>query len=732
MSARTTTPIEAGSLQAPAFDIQKYLALFRKHLMAMAVVGGLVFTAVAFLLLSHPPEYTASAQLLLDTRRDTSLDLKQQAPNYAPPDANAVDTEVEVLRSRAVADAAVTRLGLDQTAGRRHRRIGPLDQLGQLLGLSKPTAVSRPGASPHERAVDELTHELKVTRVGLTSVMDVAVTADDPVEAARRANAVAQIYLERQLKGKADVNIHAGEELSSKLEPLRKRAEAADQAVQAYKASHGLATLGGTSSTEQDIANLTAQSAAARAAQAEADARLNTSRAQLARGSNGEALGESLSSPVIQQLRSQRAQLSAQAIDLQGRYGPRHPEVIKVEGQLKDLDQQIQAEVSRIQANLETQAQVARQRSASIEGSLGAARGQLTTSSNAMAGLAQLVREQDTARTLYQSVLDKTSQTNAEQGIEQNDARVISAAKPPTKPSAPNVPKGVAVSLALGFVAALGTLFAGEALQSGFSTAEDVEQGLGVASLPSIPLLASTLRLRRPPPPVDFVVSKPLSAFTESFRTLKTAITAAGPGGREAKVIMLTSALPGEGKTTTTICLARTIALAGTRVVMVDCDLRRRSIARYLQATIDNGLLEVMDGKCTLDEALVHDATAGACILPLSRQVAAHRDAFSIPAFDDLLAELRRRFDVVLLDAPPVLPVADARVLAGKADATALLVRWRRTPRRAAEAALRELEAVGAGIAGVSLTQVDVVAQARAGYGDTGYYYRAYSTYYTE
>ena len=502
--------------------------------------------------------------------------------------------------------------------------------------------------------------------------------------------------------------------------------------MQAYKASHGLATLGGTSSTEQDIANLTAQSAAARASQAEADARLSTSRAQLSRGSNGEELGESLNSPVIQQLRSQRAQLSATAIDLQGRYGPRHPEVVKVQSQLKDVDSQIQAEVGRIQASLEGQAQVARQRTASIEGSLGGARGQLTASSNAMAGLAQLIREQETARTLYQSVLDRTSQTNAQQGIEQNDAHIISSAKAPTKPSAPNIPKGLGVSFALAVVAAMMSLFAAEALEAGFATADDIEQTLGVASLPSIPLLSSTIRMRRPPSPVNFVVDKPLSAFTESFRTLKTGLVSAGGDGREVKVIMLTSALPGEGKTTTSICLARTIAMTGTKVVIVDCDLRRRSIAQYLKTSVDGGLLEVMDGKISLDDALVHDATAGGCILPLSRQMAAHRDAFSTPAFDNLLAELRNRFDVVLLDAPPVLPVADARVLATKSDVTGLLVRWRKTPRRAVEAALRELEAVGAEVAGVSLTQVDVIAQARAGYGDTGYYYRAYSAYYTE
>jgi Mrp family chromosome partitioning ATPase len=183
-----------------------------------------------------------------------------------------------------------------------------------------------------------------------------------------------------------------------------------------------------------------------------------------------------------------------------------------------------------------------------------------------------------------------------------------------------------------------------------------------------------------------------------------------------SRVVAITSALPGEGKTTSAICLARSAALAGMNVVLVDCDVRRRASSRRFGGTETAGLRNVVERRATLDQALVQDPAS-----------AAFTDK---AAFAALVDRLRGRFQLVILDTPPVLPVDEARVVAAQADSVILLLRWRHTPAKAAELALRELGEVGAHVVGVSLSMVDMIAQGRSGYGDLGYYYQSYKSYY--
>jgi polysaccharide biosynthesis transport protein len=472
--------------------------------------------------------------------------------------------------------------------------------------------------------------------------------------------------------------------------------------------------------------------AGARAAEAEAAARLSTARRQLARGSSGEDVGEALNSTVIQSLRAQRAEVSRQVADYETRYGARHPELIKARRQLADIDGQIQAEVRRIISNLDAQSQVARQRTASIEGSLNQSRGALAANNAASVRLNELQRNADSTRTLYQSFLDRFKQTSAQQGIEGSDAVIVSQAQPPTAPSSPNVPKGLLVAVALGLISGFAAVFLAEALQNGFSTSEELEGALGLPVLASIPLLSSTVKKAadKKIAPVDYVVDRPFSAFPEAFRNLRTSIEAASPTGA-VKTIVMTSALPDEGKTTSAICLGRTMALAGSKVVLVDCDLRRKGLSRAFGSP-EAGLLEVLDGRMPLEKALVRDEKSEAFILPLGKAGFTAKNVFGSHEMDELLKTLQRSFDFVVLDGAPVLPVADTRILAPKADAVVMLARWRKSPKRAVESALRELAAVGAPIVGAAFTQVDVQEQAKSGYGDAGYYYRAYSRYYLQ
>jgi capsular exopolysaccharide synthesis family protein len=263
-----------------------------------------------------------------------------------------------------------------------------------------------------------------------------------------------------------------------------------------------------------------------------------------------------------------------------------------------------------------------------------------------------------------------------------------------------------------------------------------MEDAFDLPVLAELPSVASTVKNRRRGAsrngarldPVAYVVAKPLSRFAEAFRNLRAAIATCRPG-TIVKVVVLTSAMPGEGKTTTAVCLGRTAALAGARTVVVDCDLRQRSINRMLSVDPPHGLIEVLNGSVALSDALIQDNDTGLMVLPVAKSASTPKDLFGTPAMKQLLSDLRRSFDFVILDTAPTLALSDTRILCPYADATIMLTRWRLTPRRAVRAALKVLDTPDIFVGGAALTRVDLGEQARVGEG-AGTYERAYAKYY--
>ncbi len=736
---------------AKTLDLQRYIAIFRRRQLTFGVVAATVFVLAMVITLAMQiwkPLYTGSADVILDQHKQTVVN-EQQVMGDLPSDPFTVDTEVQVLGSRDLAEKVDAALNLDRDPffnkdARPPGLLRPIKLaitgaihgvIDSITGKQEPSAALQAQIA-HEKVIDAVLKHLKVTRSGLTYVIEVGYQADTPQKAALIANTYADKYLLEQLDAKFEATERANQWLNSRLAGLRDQVVASEAAVERYKAANGLLSAEGNTLTEQEISNLNNQLAITKAQEAEQVARLNTATSQMQRGSTGDDVGEALNSQVIQQLRAQRAEVSRQVADLEARYGPRHPELLRAKGQLSDIDGQIQAEIKRVVSNLQAQAQVARQRTASIEGSLSQSKGALVANNAASVKLNELERNADAARTLYQTFLDRFKQTSASQGIEQSDSRVISRAKMPTKLSSPlwilNIPLGLVAALGFGF----GVILLLEMFENRLFTSDQVETLFELPDLGAIPMLASTItdktisksRLS----PTNYVVERPLSAFAEAFRNLRAAV-ASSKTGEASQVIAVTSSFPGEGKSTTCICLARVIAMAGASVVVVDCDLRRRAINLHLGLQAKAGLLEVLSGAASLEAGLIKDQLTNAYFLTASAEGAnSPRDVFSGAPMDRLLQHLRQRFDVVILDTAPVLAVADTRVIAPKADCVLLLARWRKTAHQAVEKSIKMLQFSGARIGGVALTQVDMREQARSGYGDVSYYAKEYRDYYTQ
>jgi len=728
-------PVRSGRLvgtgTAPPPDIAALLdpfrlfAILRRRIRLIAVVAAAVFLAIAIPTFTAPRLYQATALVVLDQRQAQITPADQQVLSALPDkDTNVVDTEVEVLKSRQLAEHVMDKLSLDADPefGGDPAAAAAADSQARRGAPGGPVVYSADEQARRSAVIDALEGALQVERIGLTYMMSIGFESQSPAKAARIADTFASEYIGQQLDAKFDARRQANNWLGAKLQQMQGEVVRAETAVEQYKIAHNLMSSSGATLTEQEVSQYSQQMTDARTQQAEAEAKLAAARSQLASGDTGGALD----SPLLRDLRTKRGEVSAKLADYSARFGAKYPDTISANRQLADIDSQIQGETNRVLADLEGQAAVARQRTNSIASSLNSARGSLAGSNRASVGLEQLQSEADSVRTLYEGLLARYKETSSEAGIEQSDARLVSSAAIPTAPASPNVP----INLALAFVAAMAAaavaVAIAELLDTSFGTGEEIERRLGMAHLGSIPDLTSMGTTEQPH---IYITTRPLSAFAEAFRSLRTTLLQAGRA-RPPKTVAIASALPGEGKTIAAVCLAKSAAQAGDKVAVIDCDLRRRKLSTSLGIKPTVGLLEVLAGKADLDAALVYDSSTGVGILPLTSEEVTPEDVFGSEAMRNLLDQLGARFDLVVLDTAPILALADTRTLIAQVDAIVMLTRWRRTPQKAVEHAIRLLRGAEDRLAGIMLSQVNMSQQRQQGYGDAAYYSGAYEKYY--
>lgn len=703
---------------------QLFGILLQRSKLALSVAAA-VFLVVLAAFALKTPTYSATGSVVIDPKGMNMARPEQPQSYGAPPDTSAVDTQVEVLRSQALAERVVRRLKLYNDP--------------EFNGAMKPHFFGLvPGAKPIENpspklisgVASGLMSHVWVRRAGLTYVVYVGVSSTSPQKAARLTNVYMDEYLRKQLDDKIALVTKANSDLGQSLEKMRQDAEQAQARLQEYKIAHGLMSAEGATMAEQEVSTLNTQIAQAKADAAEKQARLAAAQAQLRSGSGGADVGAALGSDTIKELRKREAELSVKLAQLKTDFTDDYPEVKRTQAQLKDIRAEIQVEINRIMSNLKAEASAAAGREASLLGSRSVAAGGLASNNTATIGLVGLQQKADAAKAIYDAYLTRAKQVAAEGSLQQADATVNSQASVPTAPSSPNMKLGAALAFLAALISAGAAIIMAEFWDKHLRSRLDVERELGVPFAGVLPDFRSVKpkNLRGPEAaPQEYLVSHPFSGFSEAFRNLRAFLMVSAQG-EDAKLLAVTSAVPREGKSLTSFCLARTLALGGARVCLVDCDLRQRGVTKIIGPR-EVGLVEVVQDKVPLAEALVHDAKSNMFVLPAAGKSIPY-DLFSNPETDDILRELCNQFDYVILDAPPILGVADARILAGKADRVLYLVQWNKTPLRAAQSAVDILHECGANVVGALLTKVNVKGQARYGYGDSSDYYGYFKNYY--
>ena len=758
MPEATATPREPGvseplsdgrrTAASPEPGLPDVLALLwrRKGLIASTVI--LTTLAAVLAVFQLTPRYTAETQILFGTRTEKVVDI-QNVLEALRSDRTTIRSEVQVLRSRSLAGKVVDELGLvDRPEFNRHLRppslFDPLAWLPRSLEWLPPSL--RPawsGADPVAPATPEeaerrvrgdvvtaLQEATVVDVVMVSRVVAVATTSEDPALAATLANTLADLYLREQLEEKLDAVQRASDWLDERVQVLRGQVEQSEREVEDYRQSQGLTQARDSTLLEQQIYQVNTQLIAAQTRTAEADAELHEARALMESEGGISSASEVLTAPLIQNLRMQEAKLAGDAAQMASEYGELHPKMINVKAELTDIRTKIAVEVERILLGLENSLKVAQTRERTLERSLGDLKAEAAKLAAAQARLRVLERDAAANQELYDVFLARWKETGQQDDLHHADARIISRAMVPSQPSWPNRPAAAALSLVVSTMLALLLVFLVEqVLDRGLRDADRIEHLMGISTLAAVPLLAG-----RKDTHFDSLLGNPMSPTAESIRMLHAGLLLADADGTAPASVLITSALPSEGKTFVALGLAHLVARSGRKVLLIDADLRQGAIRKRLGLPHEHGLSDLLAGRLeSADETIQHDERSGLHVIAAGRVDRTTTDILDADAMRRLIDALKPAYELIVIDAPPALLVSDVRTLARLTDKTVWIIRWAHTPRRLVVDGVQQLLDSGAPVTGAVLNMVKARKNAQYVYYGPGTHgwSAKYGRYYT-
>lgn len=742
-------PGAAALRKVDQIDLREIVRTLWRRKSVIALAATMVIVVAALFIWNITPRYTASAFVMIEPRESRVVDV-QAVLSGLPGDAETIESEIQVIRSRKLAEKTIAKLQLDRDPefNASLRLPGTFDKLFDWRGYfdylpqswrdmvfpqkSEEQAVvlseSEEAARLQARLIDSFLKKLSIKPEGRSRVIRITFESERPRTAAKVANTLADFYIVAQLDAKFEATKRANAWLAERIAELGEQVDVSENAVEAFRAEQGLIQGKDVTLAQQEISELGTQLVMERTKRVEVEARLRQVQSLLSSSGGVDSASEVLNSQLIQRLREQETTIERRIAELSQDYGERHPTMVNVKAELADLRGKIQTEVNRIVQSLRNEVAVARARAASLNQALNDRKREMGRLNAAEVQLRALEREATANRALLETFLQRSKETSSQQSFQEADASLLSAAAVPQAPSYPNKKMMLMLSIIAAVCFGVVLAFVIEQLDQGFRSMEQVEQMLGVNPLGLAPTLPVSAKVRYKPQ--EYILNRPRSAYAEAIRSLYTSLLLSD-AERPPKVVMIASSLPREGKTSTALSLGIMQAKVGQNVVIVDCDLRRPSVHKVLGLRSRPGLVEYLAGEVTLDQALAIDPASGATVLTAGAPAADPPDVFASQQMRKLLGELADRFDLVVIDSAPTLAVSDTRILSRLVDKTVFVARWAKTRRETAANGLRQILDAGGDVAGVLLSMVDVKEHARYGFSDSGYYHGEIKKYYT-
>jgi len=739
----------------PTVDLRGMARILRRRWkVAAAAPFSLTILALIYVL-TATTLYTATSTVLVDPRRTTAIESNQAAmsmSNFGTDDAT-IESETLLIQSIAILQRVVEKLKLTDDP-EFVPTPGLLDPIKRLFSIfsSSPAAGANPEDAAKARSVEILQRRMKVTRQGTTFLVDINISSESPRKAAVIANAVAEGYFEEQVRAKSEATRIASSWLNGQIDGLKSRVVAAEKAVEDFRSANNLTVSQGVTVNDQQITDLNNQLVAARVQTAEARAKFDQAEQLTKSGGDPGGFNAAISSDIVSKLRAQYADIAKNEADLSSKYGARHPLVANVRAQRRDTQRLINEEIQRILQSTRRDYDVARSREASLQRSFDQLQGVSNTSGQAQVRLRELQREAEANRTLYESYLARYKETTAQESLEMPDSHVVTKASIPIGPSWPKTWFVLGLALTLGLGVGCVVAFLADYLDQRVKTLEQAEQISGVPALAAVPLISAgelagrakrgrselgrydpkTTKLLPPalqPPLMRYAVDAPGTFFAEAIRAIRLALQRT-MRAQPVKVVLITSALDSEGKTTLAANLAQSIATLGIRTLLIDGDLRNPQLTRALCPRADAGLLDVALGRIAPERAILVDHSTGLSILPSTavKQADIITELMFSERIVDVLDHLRHRYELVIIDSPPLVPLVDGRALAELADRIILALAWDQTPGEVLAHTINLLEPVYDRILGTALTRVDLSRLRFYDYYRSSAYLKPYGT----
>lgn len=688
-----------------------YLLVLRKHQWLITFFLLAVVSMVTIATFRMRPIYQATARVEVDRDTPNAFHFNEAEPGDDFGDLeDYIATQSKILTSETLAMQTVKSMGLDY-----------LPEFGGRSGKAdKPAAPGSVASLVRPAALGAFLSGLGVKRVPNTRLLDVSFEATDPVLAARVANAHVNNFIEQNFRSRFDAATQASDWMAGQLNEMKIKVENAEDARLEYERENQIWTI----DEKSDLSSEKLGELEKQLTEAEGDRITKEAVYQLAQSGNYDAIAAVRESAVIQDILKQQTTLSAQYTDAVAQYGPKFPKVMRIQAQLKDLDQLIQREKLNIGNQVEADYRGSRQRELLLKEALDEQKAQVNQTAEKLVQYNILKREADTNKQLYDGMLQKLKEAGITAGLRSSNIRVVDPALIPGYPSRPNKTRNILLSVIVGLVGGIGLALLREYLDNTVKTPDDIETLARLPSLAVVPALGSSSGKRRGRfsklLKTSVVTSKegraelishnmPQSQMSEAFRALRTSLLLS-QADHPPQVILMTSALPREGKTTAAVNLAVTLAQLGDKTLLVDADLRKPGINRAL-SLVDGkhaGLSSYLAGVSTLDLITVpHPAISNLEAIPTGPIPPNPADLLSSRRLTELITELRGRYKFVVIDSPPIMAATDAVILSVLVDGVLMVVRSGETPKEAFIRTRDLLVGVKCHMLGVVLNAVD-------------------------
>jgi len=714
-------------------NLQDYLRIVVRHgwgVLGLAVLGGLIAWYQCY---RAVPIYRAVSSLLIEREPARFVSVEELIRDQYYDSGEYYQTQYELLKSRPIAERVVKRIGLESfekvpvQAPSFWSRFWP--------GSSEqpaPAKVEGPVDIRTARAVALVQSSIQVQPVRNSQLVRIVYSGPDPELVTRLANVTGQAYIEEMLEGRLQMAQEAAGWLNERIGNLRTKLGESEQALQAFRDRENLVDIKGVDSmTAEQISLGGVRLAEARRERIEKEADYRQVQQAKSQGTRLDSVPVLLANPLVADMK--RAQVAAERTlsELSQRYGPMHPKMAEAKAGYETANAALERQLELAVLGVTKAYEAAQSRESQLSSEIGSAKSDMQSLNRKQYQLAALQREVDANKQVFDMFQARFKETTASGGVQSANARVVEPALEPKYPFYPNTRRTVGFGLALGLLLGIGLAFVLDHLDNTLKGAEDVERRLGLPVLGLLPKLKSTVMGKRDSSPLRHVRENPKSSFSEAVRSIRTAVLLSAIDHPQRRVL-ITSSVPGEGKTTLASNLAYSLGQM-RKVLLIDADMRRPAVHRAIPELGQTlGLSQFVSGEATIAQCLHHVEGTNLFVMRAGAVPPNPLELLSSKRFEDALEGLSKAFDHIIIDCAPACAVSDALVLSRMVHAVIYVVRSDSTPWQLADQGLRRLRRASAPLIGAVVNQV-IPHKSRYGYGyNYGKYYYGGEGYYPD